>query len=92
MLYSIGSSIPSIAARLYDDKCKYQNNTYIRCGSLSFFVFCNTLARGLRAGLVTSYCRGTKCKKKKTTDDRVKRSYTRRDKKKLKTTMAIFKI
>ena len=36
---------------------------------LSFFIFCNTPSRGLRAGVITSYCHSTKCKKKKKVDD-----------------------
>ena len=45
----------------------------------SFFIFCNTLSRGLRAGLITSYCQGTKCKNKKRAINRIKSLYTRRD-------------
>ena len=36
---------------------------------LSFFIFCNTPSRGLRTGVITSYCHSTKCKKKKKVDD-----------------------
>ena len=36
----------------------------------TFFIFCNTPLQGLRAGLITSYCHGTKYKKKKISDYR----------------------
>ena len=50
-----------------------------------FLIFRNTLSRGLRAGLITSYCHSTRCKKKKIIDDKGSKVHIQEDKNRLKT-------